>query len=316
MVSLDIVQKGANLFGVSVDKLRFIGGIDGSVYESENNNKAYVLKFKNVSKNGIEAVRAELDFISFLGNNGVDVTMPLPSLNGKLMEVIDENGSIYAVTAFDKAFGRHVDFNDEREWNSGLFYRWGRINGQIHALSKKYIDKYERSNWHNEFEKIAVSCPDSIILRKWENINKEIDNLPKGQEVYGLIHNDMHPWNFYVSDNRLTVFDFGDCIHHWFVNDIAIALYWAVWAGPADKWHSGEEFVKVFIESFMGGYSSKNSLDSRWLKQLPLFLKHRQILLYIFFTYKFKGDAEVRNYLLKDAEYGILNDLPVVSVDF
>lgn len=82
---------------MSVAKLHFIGGMDGSVYESENNSKAYVLKFKNVSQNGVEAVRAELDFISYLGDNGVDVTMPLPSLSGKLLEIIEENDGIYAV---------------------------------------------------------------------------------------------------------------------------------------------------------------------------------------------------------------------------
>lgn len=316
MLSIHIVQEGAKLFRMNVDALRFIGGLDSSVYESVRDGKACILKFKHISILNIEAIRTELDFIIYLGNNGVDVAMPLASINNKLLEVITENGNIIVVTAFDKAFGKQVDFNNESEWNSGLFYKWGKINGQIHSLSKNYIGKFQIKNWHDEFKKIAVFCPDSTIVEKWENINKELSNLPRDQEVYGLIHNDMHPWNFSLSDSRLTVFDFGNCIHNWFINDIAIALYWAVWAGPVDKRQSLDEFAKLFMYSFMGGYSSENTLDNKWLKRLPLFLKNRQLFLYIFFTYIFNGDAATRDYYLKDTGYRIVNDLPVVNVNF
>ncbi|MCL5995407.1 MAG: phosphotransferase, partial [Chloroflexi bacterium] len=112
---------------------------------------------------------------------------------------------------------------------------------------------------------------------KWLALGEQLATLPQDKDCFGLIHNDLHQYNFFVSrtadgEVRLTLFDFDVCNYHFFMTDIGIAVFHALWEGRPQE-QSAEAFATRFLEHFMRGYCRENSLEDAWLKRLPMFLK-------------------------------------------
>ena len=106
--------------------------------------------------------------------------------------------------------------------------------GAIHRLTKDYAppdDKYKRDEFKGNFALADSYRQNSDVKETAEKIIKEIMNLPKDKDAYGLIHNDFHPWNFHIDGKTIRVFDFDDCLYGWFSMDIGIALYHGLWWG-------------------------------------------------------------------------------------
>ena len=103
-----------------------------------------------------------------------------------------------------------------------------------------------------------------------------------------MIHQDAHPGNFFVDqDYRITLFDFDDCVYGHFIYDIAMALFYSsMW----DK--HPVQFSARFMPSFLQGYREENRLETAWFKEMPYFLKLREIDLFfqILFTFN-RGDT-------------------------
>jgi Ser/Thr protein kinase RdoA (MazF antagonist) len=117
---------------------------------------------------------------------------------------------------------------------------------------------------------------DIKVRKRYRELLKYIENLPKDRDSYGIVHQDAHAGNFFVDDDqKITLFDFDDCCYSWFVNDIAIILFYIV-MGTKDK----KEFAHEFMKYFLKGYKRENYLDTIWFKEIPYFLKLREIDLY------------------------------------
>nr|WP_245630323.1 phosphotransferase [Amphibacillus sediminis] len=123
----------------------------------------------------------------------------------------------------------------------------------------------------------------NVVVQKWEEFVGELNKLPKDKNGYGLIHNDLHQGNFYVHNDEIIVFDFGDCEYNWFIYDIAIVLYHAVQSIDENENKAREKFAQLFIKAFLEGYLTENNLSSFWLAKLSFFLNYRGIYSYITF---------------------------------
>ncbi len=134
-------------------------------------------------------------------------------------------------------------------------------------------------------------CPSS-----WEPLEHKYQRLhllPKNRDTYGLIHMDLHPWNFFYHNREIIPFDFDDCVYSWFVADLAMALYYVTQEEADVDGHKKKEWwpgslslsrgalVKTFLEPFLSGYQPENALDSAWLRRIPEFLRLRLLDLYV-----------------------------------
>jgi Ser/Thr protein kinase RdoA (MazF antagonist) len=75
----------------------------------------------------------------------------------------------------------------------------------------------------------------------------------------------------------ITVFDFDDCCHFWFIYELA-----AAWEGGIGRvmFRGLEErkaFMKHYMETVMEGYNLENQLPEKALAQLPLFIQLIQV---------------------------------------
>jgi Ser/Thr protein kinase RdoA (MazF antagonist) len=320
----------AKSFGVELAALRPLGGMDGLACEYEQNGSTYVLKI--VRSNGENPdqkaqIAEKIDFINFLGESGVRVSLPVLSPTNQWIETIGTEEGEFLTTASIKAPGKHFDLFNPATGTPDFFQAWGRVTGQMHAAAKVYKSWQKDSSggsksskindWAGEHTFFANWCQDDAVRDKWMKIGEKMEHLHKTREGFGLIHNDLHPWNFLVDDyGEITVIDFDVCAYHWFIKDISIALFFANWSGNPGKGGSKDDYLTMFFRNFMMGYETENKLDSLWIGQLPMFTKHHQILLHTVFTDEWKPYNKWQAETLESWRHQILNEIPVARLQF
>jgi Ser/Thr protein kinase RdoA (MazF antagonist) len=316
-VSTELSRRGAAHYGLDLDTLRFLGGEDGSVYEGADDNGAFIFKLVTSDADNIAKAEARLDFARYLSDNGVRIARPLPSPQGKLLEILASGDQVVIASKVTKAPGHHPTAENPEEWNAPLFRKWGRVIGQMHALTKRYAGGQLLGQWDDEVSAMTDWCRDPEVQPYWERMRVHLETLPRDKDSYGLIHNDLHHFNLMLHDGEITIFDFDVSGHRWFMTDVGIALFHALWPIPFHQLERREAFAAAFLTSFMDGYETVNHLDAAWLQRLPTFLKYRQLLLFTVFSDGW-GAPDASSYQrrwLQDTRRLIVDDVPVVSLD-
>lgn len=282
-----------NIFGrfnFNVKKLNInkLGNSSNLIYEFKEGKEEYILRISEKPFEFLDYYEGEMDFVNYLFEGKANVSRVISSKNNRLVEVIEQNGIYYFISIFEKAKGNVPNVNDGMEWNSELFYKWGQVMGRIHNLSKTYSkhnSEVRRNQWNEDIyfsEEFSLINKDDDIYKVWNEIVSEIRVLPKDEESYGLIHYDFHQYNFFNYNGEITVFDFDDCLYHWFACDIAIAIYHAIEAMRFINYEEKNQFASNFIKNFMNGYLLENYIDQYWTEKIPLFLEYRRICSYRF----------------------------------
>ncbi|MCL1793930.1 MAG: phosphotransferase [Oscillospiraceae bacterium] len=286
------------------------------IFTFHKDGKKYIIDFEPGWLPQRRQTRAELDFICYLAENNISVAKPLKTINNELIISTQNNGKDFNITAFEMASGRFWDKNDPDRWNNKIFFNWGKLMGDMHRLAKDYkrSDKYDIPDiFDRDYEGwgSAFDC-----LKKYSKIYKITDELlgefitfPRDRDSYGLIHCDMHQNNFHIDGDKINLFDFGDNIYAWFVLDIGIALFHALWWGRKDD--KGNDFTKAIIDNFLKGYLSANHLSGFWLSKIPMFVKYRQISCFVpwFFNPEDINDSQ------REWIYNIENDIVFDDID-
>ena len=141
----------------------------------------------------------------------------------------------------------------------------------MHAISKSYTlpdPAWKRLEWDDDImAEVTEWMPKSetVALEKFNTLMAYLQTLPKSRETYGIVHFDAHPGNIFMDENNVfTHFDFDDCLYSWYMNDIAIVLFYLI-SHKTDKLAFTEKFMPVFLK----GYAQENMLDPKWLKEIP-----------------------------------------------
>jgi Ser/Thr protein kinase RdoA (MazF antagonist) len=274
-----ILQEAMLRFGIPKEQIQFLDAVENFIYGYERDSKPYILRIAHNFRRSEALVQGEVDWINYLAVGGVTVSRAILSEAGKLVETIDDgHGGAFLATAFVKAPGQAPwDL-----WTPELYRTYGQMLGRIHTLSKNYQPKqaeWKRPAWDDAiFEFVEQYLPESEALAKmkYREVCEVVNLLAKDADSYGLTHQDAHGNNFFVDEaGRITLFDFDECAYNWFVNDIAIALFYIV--QDAQDWST---FTGEFLTHFLRGYVQACPLDPAWLTQIPAFLKIREIELY------------------------------------
>jgi len=81
-------------------------------------------------------------------------------------------------------------------------------------------------------------------------------------------------------DGVITLFDLDDCAYSWFINDIAIVLSHIYMDAEELGFPDAASFTHEFLTHFLRGYRQVYNLSPAWLKEIPVFLKLRELELY------------------------------------
>ena len=257
--------------------IKLIDEVENFVYDFQCQGKKRILRLTHSTHRSEEDVIAELDWINYLYNNGVKVSKPVLSRNGRFTEVIQVNDSYFIACVFERAPGDFINESITNEWNIDFFENWGRILGRMHTLTKKYDPghlKKRRFEWQPDdlIDEAKKYMPTSWhkIIGEIEQLLNRIRKIPKTIDTFGLIHEDLNPTNFFVKDGKITIFDFDDCCYNGFISDIAMAIPFYSRMFETDNW---EERFKDFFYHFIMGYNEKNRLDASLFGYLTDYLR-------------------------------------------
>ncbi len=321
-----VLDTASELFGIRKGDLKAFSSYEGCanlVYEFEHEGQPRILRVSFRQDRTVEQIRAELHFVNYLAENGVRVSTPVPSQRGELLETVWVEGIPLHMVCFIKGRGKRVPDNGYRYREDApieeYFQNWGRVLGQMHALTKRYqpvSKQVKRPGWFEIHKldpvieaRVADRLP--IVRSQIESLMGEIRALPREKDSYGLIHGDFNDGNFTVdyTNGDMTVFDFDDSCYFWFIYELASA-----WEGGIGRvMFRGLEKRKAFMDRYMGqvmeGYSQENELPDEWLARMPLFVRLIQVEEFLYFAqYIDEPDEEMQaqlNYKIRCIEEDI-----------
>jgi len=313
-----ILQEAMRRYCITNDQIHTLDAFESFIYEFERDSHVYILRIGHSFRRSESLVLGEVDWINYLAEGGVSVAKAILSESGKLVEVIEDQwGGTFLVTAFVKAQGQAPwDL-----WTPKLYESYGEMIGRIHTLSKYFQPgqvAWKRPDWnHDIFEFVERYLPESesIAKEKFIDVCRHVNTLPKNRESYGLTHQDAHGNNLFVDKmGQITLFDFDECAYNWFINDIAVVLFYNV--QDAEDWHA---FTEEFMTHFLRGYVQACTLESPWFIEIPNFLKIREIELYAVMHRDFDVnniDDEWCARFMHNRKSRIENDVPYIDFDF
>jgi len=316
-----ILHEAMRRYGITPDHIRLLDGFESFIYEFERDGGEYILRIGHSLRRTIELIQGEVSWINHLAQGGAGVSRAILSLNGQLVEAIDdEGGGQFLATAFVKAQGRPIW---EIGWTPDAYERYGELLGRIHALSCTYTPPdptFKRPEWDDPRNMEAdrwLPPSEAIAAQKFSEIMTYLNTLPRDDSrAYGLIHQDAHSANFFVDDQgRFTLFDFDDCVYSWYIYDIAMVVFYMIVLEDDPL-----PLTEAFMPRFWSGYRRHHDLDPLWLAEIPHFLKLREIDLYAVMYRSFGSISAVDNpwagrFVLGRRER-IENDIPLVTFDF
>lgn len=313
-----ILQEAMRRYGITSKQIHPLDAFESFIYEFERDSQAYILRIAHSVRRSESLVLGEVDWINYLADGGVSVAKAILSESGKLVEEIEDQwGGFFLTTAFVKAQGQAPwDL-----WTPELYESYGELIGRIHTLSRSYqpsqVD-WKRPDWNDdlfEFVERYLPASESIAKQQYQDICNHVKTLPKDRDSYGLTHQDAHGNNLFVDEmGQITLFDFDECAYNWFINDIAAVLFYIV-QGAED----GRAFTQEFMTHFLRGYIRACPLDFTWLREIPNFLKIREIELYAVIYRDFdlnNIDDEWCARFMHNRKFRIENNVPTIDFDF
>jgi Ser/Thr protein kinase RdoA (MazF antagonist) len=203
---------------------------DDGVYGFVKAGQPFILKCTPATIRAEETIRGQVAWLHYLARQGAPVCRVLPSPQGKLVEGLATEGRPYSLVCYEEVRGRRPEGAD---LTAALFRQWGKLLGEIHALSSVYTPELEAGplpEWAEAARQWPQEIPadQGLVLAQYTRLIAELDALPKSRETFGLIHGDFQANNMRFDQGQVTVFDFDDCMYHWFAADIAICLYFTL----------------------------------------------------------------------------------------
>ena len=142
---------------------------------SLNGEKRYVLRISALGDRTEEDYLAETEFIRYLARNGAPVADVIPSVSGKLLECIEQDGNRVYISLFEYAKGMLLSDNGYR-YREGApleeyFYNTGKALGKIHRLSKQFKPVHRRTSFP---EKYTCEYIDRLIPESYAELKQAI----------------------------------------------------------------------------------------------------------------------------------------------
>lgn len=265
----------------SLGGIRFLRRVANFVYETNLRGRPVILRLTEPSHRQAGEIEAELHWMDYLSTRGMRVAGPVRAKTGEFVVKIPGEPWFFAAL-FVKAPGGFL--RDEAELSGAMVRTWGAYLGRMHRLTQEYSPPASispRQEWDKDDTLITAlrGCDpkDRVPYERMNELMSWMRQLPKGKNVYGLAHCDLHQGNFFVDRGVITAFDFDDACRHWFVYDITPAIVSMLNSSEDNGLSLTREGV---LKPFLEGYGAENYLPASWIKRFDGFWAYRAGLVY------------------------------------
>lgn len=319
-----VLRKAEQLYNIKLLHRINMGGSGNRIFEAESEQHPYILRVSKGGENSRAHIEFELNWVEYLSARMEGIVQPVRSINNRLYEVIEGDDQPYVLCLMKKAGGKIVDSNNPNEFNKGLFFNLGALMGRMHQLTADYEGNRAcpKFKWNGPyFWRRDITIPDRSVRQGEKRFLEELNALPMAKENYGIVHFDIHTDNFFVENNKITLFDFFDCQYNWYAADIASAMFFMMQKGAGPLKHLSERertaFAESYLISYLQGYLQNNSISRYWICAIDLFMKYQMVDEYVAaLNYWKKEDVRLQQWYLDWYKEKIINNLPYVHINY
>ena len=284
-----LIETSKKLYNLSDYDCREVEGHEGGRNKififSKGGEKKFVLRISATGDRTENEYLAETDFVHYLAENGAPVADVIPSVNCKLVEVVDDAEAPVFISLFEYAKGMLLADNGYRYREgaplSEYFFNTGKALGKIHALSKNFepVADHHRPDY---FDKYNMEYLGRLIPDKYSELKSAIAarletfrTLPTDAQSYGLVHFDFSDGNYHIdmTNGNITVFDFDNCLYCWYMFDLAnLWLHNEGWTRQEPDPKKRFAIMQQCFDLQLQGYKTETELPDELLEKLPLFI--------------------------------------------
>ncbi len=274
-------------YGIEQAELTFLSHVGNPVLRvdlpaplSSGSGTRFVLRIHDLEKRSPAMLRSELQWLTALRRD-LDIVVPEPLLNtaGDLLTEVksdDISGSRLIVM---------LHWVDGRFRNSRLGPRDFAAVGTFMARLHKHAQSFQppsgftrpRLDWNWLFgptaplssgraQEFFSSQELDIIARTADFIGQQMRMMGEGAEVFGLIHSDLHQFNYLFHQREVRAIDFQDCGWGYYLFDMAPTFSEAL-----KRKNLTPEAWAVQRAAFFDGYQCVCALPSDYEEQLKTF---------------------------------------------
>ena len=268
------------------DIVPIAGGYQNHVSEVLINGDFHILRISKDSTRSKAQILSELMWCSSLHQDNLSVVKPLERPNAEIVKSFLSENELYHAVLFEKVPGKKLTYGEylNNEW---IYQQIGKLTAQIHAHSLFFSQQHEvhRPYWYEnayikEFKNI-VPLEDVELHNAFDELISECHQLEININNFGLIHGDINVGNFHVYDNRVILFDFDECQWSWYVEDIAISLFYTIYVYGEDAKDERIQQGKTFLRHYLNEYKKIIPISEKELALIPLFLRLREFIVYV-----------------------------------
>ncbi len=287
LLTAERLDDAARLWNTRAADLKLLRAFENFVYEFERDGRSLIFRLTHSSHRSRQQVEAELHWLNYVAEMGIEVAAPLPSQQGRLVEEVAAGESSFMLSCFHKAPGAHLRNDDPLLKSPDFIRHWGHVMGKLHALASAYRPPSDagirRPHWYEE--DLLLRAADYIpkehhfVVERLADMRRWMENLPTEAPHFGMLHLDFHRGNYFVDQGRITLFDFDDCGPHWLAYDIAITLHSVQMFSPPSAAVRDRE-CSEFARYFLDGYVRAHPFDSSWKTMIPAFMHYRDLIIF------------------------------------
>lgn len=248
----------------------------GDTYILSSEKDKYILKIYRDSHRNLDEIKAEVELLNILYDNGAKVARPLKDLSGESIQVFNAAEGIRHGVLFAYAYGIV-----ESDMSTQQLETVGREMALIHNISSSIELSFPRKEYDLEtiiirpLKRIKSDFKD--MDEEYQYLTKTCDKVMKGIKAfdldkfsYGYCHYDYLPKNFHFKDDgSITFFDFDFAGKGHLVNDLA-AFYAHFFLQVMFNKMTQVEADRAF-EVFIKSYRNVRPLSDEELSAIPYF---------------------------------------------
>jgi len=279
--------KVQELTGWDIAEAKVSAGSRNITYVFSESVKPSVIRITPAWVKPVKVVYSELLFMDYLREHIHTICNPVPFRN-KLINVIHIGENDYYVVVTRKANG--ISPEGKAFADPEVFTAYGRKLGELHAASAQSAREgfhFQRPDWLEApgftFEKPIEGAPFVIpedVLEIMFRIRGRVEELPRTEQTFGMIHGDMSPINSFLDWDDVWFFDFDDSCYHYFMYDSCCFLIQAQKAAldagakfnPASLFREGYEKQfhlpeECWSQDYMQRFYNLRLASGLWLMQ-------------------------------------------------
>ncbi|KAA0545353.1 phosphotransferase [Bacillus sp. BGMRC 2118] len=265
----NLAEEIINYWDYELDSVYYWRASANFIFVCNTKGKRAFLRFNSVDERSREQIQSEISIVNYLSAKQLEVAKPILSKHQNYIEKVETTLGVFYASLFEGLEGEQLEME---QLNSEQFHIWGKALGKLHEVSKgiteeKIASIRNRHSWKDHANLIKKYVTGELV-EEAESVISQLESLDTTSQNFGLIHFDFELDNIYWDNGSISILDFDDASHYWYVADIAFAL------------RDLHEPSGEYFEAFMSGYRSQTDVDEDMLAKLPLFARFHELYLY------------------------------------